>query len=261
MLDKSKTYGLSLEGGGFRGSYQAGAITALFESGIKIGAVCGTSIGSLNAAFVAMKDLERLKKLWFNFDITDIFETQNKDLENALRLDFKNTNFFSLGKELIQTTLKGGLNVRPLVELIDREIDEEAIRKSDINMGLVTYNLSDKKAEELMIKDIPQGELKKYLLASAYFPAFKREPLDEKLYIDGGVYNNLPSNMLADAGYDDIIQIKLHRMHLRKKPKRKVNLYDIRYKEYLGPIIIYKKDKILKNFENGYNDTIDFIES
>ncbi len=260
MLDKSKTYGLALEGGGLRGSYQAGAIKALFDRGIKIGAVCGTSIGSLNAAFVAMKKIDKLEALWHNFDISDIFEFQNQDIENALKLDFKNVNPIDLGKGIVKTTFSGGLNIDPLVNLIDREIDEEAVRNSDIKMGLVTYNLSDFKPEELMIDDMPEGKLKKYLIASSYLPVFKQKKLDGKYYLDGGFYNNLPSNMLADYGLDDIIQIRLHKFHTRVKPKRKVNIYDLKFKHYLGTIIIYKRDRILKNFENGYKEAIEFIE-
>ena len=44
--------GLALEGGGAKGSYEIGAYIALKELGFKFDAVAGTSIGSLNAAFI-----------------------------------------------------------------------------------------------------------------------------------------------------------------------------------------------------------------
>ena len=41
-LDRNKTYGLALEGGGAKGAYQIGAWKALREAGIRFSAVSGT---------------------------------------------------------------------------------------------------------------------------------------------------------------------------------------------------------------------------
>ena len=60
-LDRNKTYGLALEGGGAKGAYQIGAWKALREAGIRFSAVSGTSVGALNGAMIVMDDLERLK--------------------------------------------------------------------------------------------------------------------------------------------------------------------------------------------------------
>ena len=45
--------GLALEGGGVKGSYQAGVYAAMHECGIRINGVCGTSIGSLFDLLIA----------------------------------------------------------------------------------------------------------------------------------------------------------------------------------------------------------------
>ena len=47
-LDPSLEYGVVLEGGGARGAYQIGALKAVTEAGIRIGAVAGASVGALN---------------------------------------------------------------------------------------------------------------------------------------------------------------------------------------------------------------------
>ena len=62
-LDTSKTYAIALEGGGARGAYQVGAWKALSEAGIKYNAVSGTSVGALNGALMAMRDLDGAEKL------------------------------------------------------------------------------------------------------------------------------------------------------------------------------------------------------
>ena len=58
-LDTSKTYAIALEGGGAKGAYEIGAWKALEEAGIKYNAVSGTSVGALNGALMAMRDLPR----------------------------------------------------------------------------------------------------------------------------------------------------------------------------------------------------------
>ncbi len=261
MLDKSRKYALCLEGGGFRGSYQAGVIHGLHDNGVEFSAAAGTSVGALNSAFVAQKKLDALKDIWMNFKIREVFEVENEELEKALSLNFKDIDLLKLSKAILSTSLNLGLDVKPLMKLISDNVDEDLIRESDINFGLVTYNVSDRRGEELMINDIPEGHLHSYLLASSYLPGFKQQKLNGKYYLDGGVYNNMPSNLLARNGYEDIIQVRLHRKSRVITPKLKVNIQTITYEEYLGPIILKDKDKIRANFDRGYNDAIKFIEN
>ena len=65
-LDRNKTYGLALEGGGAKGAYQIGAWKALREAGIRFSAVSGTSVGALNGAMIVMDDLEKAEKILLN---------------------------------------------------------------------------------------------------------------------------------------------------------------------------------------------------
>ncbi len=259
-MDKNKSYALSLEGGGFRGAYQAGVIYALAENNLTISAVCGTSIGALNGALVAAGKIEKLKELWLNFEINDVFHIKSTDLENFFEYEFSRINFIELGKDIAQTIYQGGLNIDPLISLINNIIDEDNIRKSSVNFGLVTYNLTEEKGEELMIRDIPKGLLCDYLMASAYLPVFKQRKLHGKKYFDGGIYNNLPSNMLANAGYDDIIEIRLHKMSININPSRKVNIKTISSNEDLGALLLLDKEQIKKNFNLGYQDGINFCK-
>ena len=56
--------GIALEGGGAKGSYQAGAYIALTENGIKPDMIAGTSIGAINAALMAQGDINKMIDLW-----------------------------------------------------------------------------------------------------------------------------------------------------------------------------------------------------
>ena len=63
QLDLTKEYGIVLEGGGARGSYQIGAWKALREAGIKIRGIAGASVGALNGALICMKKRKRSGKI------------------------------------------------------------------------------------------------------------------------------------------------------------------------------------------------------
>ena len=55
--------GLALEGGGSRGAYHIGVYQACLEQGLTFDAICGTSIGAVNAALLAQGDYDLLQHL------------------------------------------------------------------------------------------------------------------------------------------------------------------------------------------------------
>nr|WP_322630916.1 patatin-like phospholipase family protein [Peptoniphilus coxii] len=57
-------YGLVLEGGGAKGSYQLGAYMAVQEMKPDIRLVVGTSIGALNGAFIVQGNTDELARIW-----------------------------------------------------------------------------------------------------------------------------------------------------------------------------------------------------
>ncbi|WDU82363.1 patatin-like phospholipase family protein [Caloramator sp. Dgby_cultured_2] len=80
--------------------------------------------------------------------------------------------------------------------MLNKVIDEEKIRKSPIDLGIVTFSLTDFKPVEVFKDEIPEGKLVDYLLASACFPAFKPHEIDNKKFIDGGIYDNIPLSLM-----------------------------------------------------------------
>lgn len=48
-----------------------------------------------------------------------------------------------------------------------------------------------------MMDEIDEGKLVDYIIASATFPIFPPKIIDDKKYIDGGVYDNMPINLLV----------------------------------------------------------------
>jgi predicted acylesterase/phospholipase RssA len=55
---------LILSGGGALGAFEAGAIQSLHDSGDEFDVVCGSSIGAINASFVAQDKIDQLTALW-----------------------------------------------------------------------------------------------------------------------------------------------------------------------------------------------------
>lgn len=81
-------YGIALEGGGTKGAYQIGAWKALRELGIEYNVVAGTSIGSLNGAFMAMDAFDEAWDLWHNIEPNMIIEGDPKLLKKIAKLSF-----------------------------------------------------------------------------------------------------------------------------------------------------------------------------
>ncbi len=254
MINKEKTYALSLSGGGFKGAYQAGVIMGLHDEGVKFSGVCGTSIGALNGGLVVSNNFKTLYDLWHDFELSDVFDVDNEELERALKMDLDDVSIFDIGKGMLDLAHQNGIDIQPLVNMINSNVDEQALREEGAVFGLVTINLTDKRIEEIMLSDMPQGTLPDYLVATAYLPVFKKIKLHGKYYLDGGFYNNTPTNMLADRGYEDIIEIRLKTGHSYEDYGANV----IRFipEKDLGRTIIYNKEVIDRNYQMGYNHAI-----
>ncbi len=78
-----------LSGGGSRGDFQLGALTALYEAGIRPDIICGTSVGALNALMLTQGEsgLENLRNIWFGLRRNDhmwLFEDWWQDVHPDL---------------------------------------------------------------------------------------------------------------------------------------------------------------------------------
>lgn len=248
-------YGLVLEGGGAKGAYHIGAYKALIEEGIQVKGIAGTSVGALNGAMIAQGDFQRAYEIWHEISYSKII--------NASEEDVKKVKSGKLSKEdisLLVDSIRGffvdkGLDITPLKDLLSELIDEEKIRNSGKDFGIVTVSLTDLKPLEIYIEDIPFGQLVEYLLASAYLPVFKSERIDGKRYIDGGIYNNLPVNLLKDKGYKDLIVVRTHAPGIIKRMNFEgLNIITISPKDNLGRVLDFDTETARYNIKLGYYD-------
>lgn len=252
-----KTYGLVLEGGGGKGGYQVGVWKALRELEIDIGAVAGTSVGALNAAFIVQDKFEEAYEVWSNMSPDHIF-TGDTEIYNELvsfNLDFKNWDRYI---EYIKNTLSNkGLDVEPLYNLIRQYVDEKLIRESPMAFGMVTISLTDWKPIKIYVEDIPEGEIADYLLGSSSLPLFKFDKGDEKKFLDGGFYDNLPLDMVYQLGYKDIISVPLKSLGLKQPFKAKdANIISIVPSDDIGSPLDFSEKRSQNNLKLGYLDAL-----
>ena len=251
--------GLSLEGGGAKGSYQAGAYLALRRCHIKIDVVVGTSIGSLNAALIAQGDYRKMIKLWKDASMSELLGIDEELAYNILNNPINMKTIKNTFKEIIHVLKEDGLDIGPYRALIRNCVDEERVRSSSIKYGLTTLKLNNLKPIELFIDDIPTNKLNDYILASSYLPIFKKQKLiDNSYYLDGGVYNLNPINMLIKAGCDTIYDINIKGIGIRQliDKKKNVKIIEVKPNDNLGSIILFNEDSIINNMQRGYFDTL-----
>lgn len=251
-MKEDKEYGLVLAGGGTKGAYQVGAYKALKELNVKITCIVGASIGALNGALILQDDLEKMEKLYKDIKITDILKIEKEIDSNKNIFDIK--NIYALISQYFQDN---GIDNEPLKELVNKYIDIDKIYESDIDFGLITYSIKDKTAKKLFKKDIKSNELKDYLLASACFPIFKPQKIEDGEFFDGGLYDNVPVNMLIEKNYKNIIVLDIAGTGYRRKNlNRDAYIKIINSSNIQGGVFEFNQEVIQYNIRLGYLDTL-----
>ena len=199
--------GLALGGGGSKGAYQLGAWQAFREEGLRFAAIAGTSIGSINGAFMACDDYDGACAMWENLRMDQCLAfSENRAVKSTDLVSLKNAQLV-----LRELLAQRGLNTAPLRELLGRYIREEQVRKSSVRYGLMTALFPNLTAAPRWIEDIPPGQLIDYIMASAGFPGLQRVEIDGQRFLDGGFADNVPVAMLHDQGFSRIVAIDLSR--------------------------------------------------
>ncbi len=249
-----KEYGLVLAGGGAKGAYQLGAWKAMRELGIVFSAVAGVSIGSINGAFIASDSYERAVEFWQSASI-DKGVSITKELKDPEKL-FSLKNFPVLFKEVIRN---GGIDASPTEEFLREYINEEKVRESATDFGMVTFLLSEFTPLEIFIKDIPEGQLVDYLLASSKVPGVSKIGPEDEKYLDGGVYDNAPIEMLRKNGYNRIVFVDIsvrkgfgHREDFSGTDMIYIRPYNV---EKLGAAFDFSAELFDRRLLMGYLDT------
>ena len=237
---------LVLAGGGARGSYQVGVWRALMELDWHPQIITGTSVGSLNGAMFVLDLYETARDMWLTIRSKDVME-----------LPEDNADLSALHSFLRRVVKAGGMDVSPLEEIVERVLDEDALRKAETRFGLVTVEQRGLKPRELTLDQIPEGRVKDYLMASAAcFPALQARDIDGVKFLDGGYSDNMPTGLAKEMGADELVCVDLEGVGITRPNLTGLPTTMIRSYWELGDILHFDPDTARRNIELGYHDTL-----
>src|SRR3954468_21886578 len=188
-----------LSGGASLGALQVGMLRALYECGITPDLLVGTSVGALNAAFVASRPqspqtARELGRVWRSLQREDVFPVSMSALVGGVggRRD-----------HLVPD--------RELRRLIRRHIELGDLADAAIPLHLVAFDLFEGREVRLST-----GSAVDAIAASASIPGiFPPVAIGEQRLIDGGVVNNTPISHAVELGAERIYVLATHETHSR----------------------------------------------
>ncbi|MCS6984292.1 MAG: patatin-like phospholipase family protein [Leptospiraceae bacterium] len=189
---KPPLLGLVLSGGGAQGAYQAGAIKALVEAGLRFEVISGVSIGALNGLMVAQGMIKEMEHTWMTLSRMQLIGVNT--IPGLL---------FSRGISLLGDQLQRDLIEKFIdIDYLQSKGTELITSAVSLQTGRVTY-FSTKKVKN---KDL----LKKMLLASCAIPGiFPPVEIEKEQFIDGGLLNNTPVEVLLKRKLNHIVVISM----------------------------------------------------
>lgn len=212
-MQKCLTFVLS--GGGARGALQAGGLQALFEKNLHPDLVVGTSIGAVNAAFLAIhgfnqESLSALKKAWLE----------------AAEMAFMPSNYLWLTIRVLFNR-DGGETYQRLRDFFISHGVQPDLRFGDVQGLKVIFVSSDlNSGQEVLYGVNPQDSLLEGLLASTALPPWVR-PIETggRYLVDGGFISNLPIEPAVRQGATEIIALDLVDIRQEKPDARGFGLF------------------------------------
>lgn len=181
------------EGGGIKGLVYVGALKFLEERGFKIFKTCGTSVGALFAALIAVG--------YKSNEIVDIIEetdyrlitNKNKFKEGVRKLGLYNIDL--LEKKLYELFTKKGK-----IKFLDLKYGDDYLLK------IIVTEMTTKQMV-IIPDDLPKFGYSKddFLISKAVAMScsipfvFNQYHLSKYIFVDGGVVNNFPIELILDS--------------------------------------------------------------
>ena len=188
-----------LSGGGSRGALQVGALRALLEAGLQPDMVVGTSIGAVNATFLALhgfskNSLDRLNEAWHKVAELDLLPSNYLWL--TMRAMFRRS---SNDPSLRLKDFFVDQGIIPELKFSDLETLRLVIVSSDLNSGKPV--LHGGQPDEKVLDAL--------LLSTALPPWFMPVKKQGRYEMDGGVVSNLPVEPALGSGATHIVALDL----------------------------------------------------
>lgn len=248
---------LVLGGGSLKGSWQAGAIQAVLDTGFKPDMVYGISAGALNAAFIVNEagrsyqengviDWQLVNKKLISFWINNITKPDDIGILKSR---------FQLGIDTILSRFDGLLDTNPLHERLREYITPALLRSSPIKLKVGSVNIN---TGQMHYAGPLDDHFMDYLRASSSIPVIM--PVIQiggdhrNAHLDGGLREVVPLKQAILDGATEIYAIATH--------PEVDNKSDINYRNFFT-LIDRIKDISVSQFENNdiewaehYNENI-----
>jgi len=258
---------LVLSGGGALGAFEAGAIKALYDSGSKFDLICGTSIGAINASFAAQDKISELTSLWlgiadmqppligyvdqvrYAIDLLD--EIEKVERGNIFGLEPAIVRWAQIGSKKALVRITGFVKPDVISQILTANLDFGRLTRSLIVTATnLTFASSDafyafvgpnsEAAQQSFLKGysnnahpISRDNFELAVRSSAAIPgAFEPVSMNlgtqgNKEYVDGGVANNTPTRLAAQAGATEIVVMLLEPQQVSTALYPTANLLEI----------------------------------
>jgi NTE family protein len=193
-----KKIGLALGGGAARGLAHIGTLKVLAEEAIAPDFVAGTSAGSLIGALLcAGFSWHEIRKRAIQVSWSDLVEP-----------------IFPI---------MGLVKSEKLEKLLGTMLSDRSFEELNIPLSVVTVDILT--GDEVILRS---GSVARAVQASCSIPGlFKPVDRDDRLLVDGGLINNLPSNIVREMGAEVVIAVDLISDVVNTNPPK--NIVDILY--------------------------------
>lgn len=202
--------GLVLSGGGAKCMAQIGALRVIEEAGIRVDYVGGTSMGAIIGAMYSLGySVDEIENYLGQVDWTALLE--NEVPRNRLsyfdrKLDER--YFLNLPVQDGKVKLPKGLNYAQYILKELSNITQQSYRYQHFSDFPIPFYCVATNLENGKMKTFEEGRLLDALRASSAFPSlFTPYEIGDSLYVDGGVVNNFPVEVMQQKGVDVIIGV------------------------------------------------------
>jgi NTE family protein len=173
-----------LSGGASLGALQVGMLRALYERGVTADLLVGTSVGALNAAFIASRPQTpetagELARAWCGIERADAFPVSLRAMVGGLA-----------GHRNHLVPAHG------LRRIVERHVELDDLADAAVPLSLVAFDVNT--GTEVVLCDGPAVDA---IVAACSIPGiFPPVAIGEQLLVDGGVVNNTPIRHAVELG-------------------------------------------------------------